>query len=118
MKKNYVLKSEFEGKIVSRRIPKQGSVDFDTKKVGPQEYENYARMGFDDCFEITEQPVMMGVKWLKTEDLKEDEKDENNTNGDDLDLGLQDLPILENGSDADGDDLEKPIKPIKKSLKK
>lgn len=46
-----VLKKEYEGKVIIKTLDRMGEVEFDTSKVGIDEYENYERMGFGNCFD-------------------------------------------------------------------
>lgn len=54
-RKVLVLKENFKGMIVKRTIPKMGEVTMDTNAITAEEYPNYVRLGFGECFEEKEQ---------------------------------------------------------------
>jgi predicted neutral ceramidase superfamily lipid hydrolase len=68
------LKKEYEGLIVSRVNPMIGNVTFDTNKVDPSKYENYAKIGFEHMFEEVVDAVVDAVIEIakdKIEDITE-----------------------------------------------
>lgn len=68
------LKKEYEGLIVSRVNPMLGNVTFDTNKVDPSKYENYAKIGFEHMFEEIFEAVVDAVIEIakdKIEDITE-----------------------------------------------
>lgn len=45
------LKQEFDGLIITRKHFVIGEITFDSNKIDPDKYENYAKSGFEDLFE-------------------------------------------------------------------
>jgi hypothetical protein len=46
------LKPEFDGLIITRKHFIIGEITFDSNKIDPDKYENYANSGFEDLFYI------------------------------------------------------------------
>ena len=74
--KNYKLKEEYEGVIVSRNVPGLGNVIFDPTKVEPRKFENYVKLGFEYLFELV---IEETIEWVgeKIEDwieIKQEKK--------------------------------------------
>ncbi len=91
-KATLVLKKEYQNKVVTKKMPPFGEVTLDTNRVTAEEYPNYVRLGFSECFEEVEE-VSESVKMieeLKTK-MKKTELGDLDTEEGDLDTELGDL---------------------------
>ena len=73
--KNYKIKDQYKGLIITRNVFALGQVTFDPSKVDPKDYKNYVKMGFEELFEeVIEEIIQLIVEEVKDviEDIKED----------------------------------------------
>lgn len=105
---NLTLKEEYKGKVVIKQIPRMGEVSFDTEKVKPYEYENYSRMGFEECFNSKNDSINQRIEKINAQ--AEEVKEVEDSNEEDLELNL----------DLDNEELgvEEPKKEVKRKTKK
>jgi hypothetical protein len=72
--KNYKLKDEYQGLIITKKVYGIGDITFDPTKVEPKDYENYIKIGFEQLFEeIVDTVIDFIVDEIKEviEDFKE-----------------------------------------------
>jgi hypothetical protein len=61
------LKDEFKGKTIVKSIPRMGEMTFNTEKVKEHEYENYKRLGFEECFEDSNEEINKRIEKLNSQ---------------------------------------------------
>lgn len=73
--KNYRIKEQYKGLIITKSVFGLGQVTFDPSKVDPKDYKNYIKMGFEELFEeIIEEIIQLIIEEVKDviEDIKEE----------------------------------------------
>lgn len=105
-KEVFKLKKEYEGKVVVRVLPKMGEIKMDTSELSEDQYEQYAKGEFADCFEVVGQGSATKAE-IEEEKLRAAEEAAQEDDGEEDEFGLGELD--EDGEeDQDEDEPDEP----------